>query len=267
MQGVHFIDTHAHMHSADFPMDEAEALQQSAAAGVTRVLAIGTSVTDSRLAVASAQRHKGVSAVVGIHPHEAQSVTEGDLQELDQLAQQPGVVGIGEVGFDLFYNNSDLASQERVLRAQLLLAQKYKLPLSLHIRSGKSSQIGDDEDAFAHFWRILGDFELVGGVMHSFSANKAILGQILDHGFHVGLNGIMTFAKDQDQLEAAKAVPLGKMMLETDAPFLTPTPYRGKTNRSTYIVDIAKFLAELRGESLEEIAAATTANATKLFKL
>jgi len=144
--------------------------------------------------------------------------------------------------------------QEYLFRLHIELALQYQLPLIFHIR-----------DAFDDFFRIIGEYEGIKGVVHSFSAGPEELNGVISRGLYVGLNGIMTFSKQKSQLEAAKNVPLEKLLLETDAPFLTPVPFRGKICKPEHLVQTAQFLSELRGESLEEIANSTTANATKLF--
>jgi TatD DNase family protein len=178
------------------------------------------------------------------------------LREFTKLAQSPKVVAIGECGLDYYYEHSPKEQQVEILVFQLELAKKYNLPVIFHVR-----------EAYDDFWPIFDEFRGLKGVIHSFSSNIAVLEQILSRGLYVGLNGIMTFTNDQDQLAAAKHIPLENLVLETDAPFLTPTPYRGTICQPKHVVDTAKFLAELRQESLEDLAKATTQNAKKLFNL
>lgn len=255
---MNLTDTHAHIHFPDYELDPDEVLQAAATDDVTKVLCVGCTLADSKLAIAMAARHEKVWAAIGLHPHEGQEYVHDDqaLQEFRSLAGEAKVVGIGETGLDYYYNNSPKADQKKLLRFQLNLAQEYNLPLIFHVR-----------EAFRDFFAILDDFEGVQGVVHSFTGTIAEMEEILRRGLHIGLNGIMTFTKEARQLEMAKQVPLSKLLLETDAPFLTPVPFRGTICQPKHIRVTAEFLAQLRGESLEEIAAATTANAARLFKI
>lgn len=235
-----------------------QVIADAAAADVTRMICVGCTAPDSKLAVQFAQDHPQVWASIGIHPHEAQHYVGAppELQEFAALASQPKVVAVGECGLDYYYNHSSKDDQEKVLRFQIELARKHDLPMIFHVR-----------DAFDDFWPIFDEYTGVRGVIHSFSASRKELDQILSRGLYVGLNGIMTFTKDVNQLEAAKAVPIDKLLFETDAPFLTPHPYRGTISEPKHIRVTAEFLATLRGESLQELAQQTTANAHKLFGL
>ncbi len=165
------------------------------------------------------------------------------------------VVAIGETGLDYYYSHAPKEDQRKLLRFQLAVATEHDLPLIFHVR-----------EAFTDFWQVLDDYPGVRGVVHSFTAGRAELEQVLKRGLFIGLNGIVTFTKSEEQLATAKMVPLDRLLLETDAPFLTPVPYRGKICQPKYVVEIAKFLAELRHESLGELAQATTRNARTLFK-
>jgi TatD DNase family protein len=182
-----------------------------------------------------------------VHDHHA-------LQQFRDLANKAKVIAIGETGLDYFYEHSPREEQERLLRFQLDIAAEHHLPLIFHVR-----------DAFEDFWPIFDSYSGLRGVIHSFSATSRELAQILSRGLYVGLNGIMTFTKDTAQLDAAKAVPLDRLLLETDAPFLTPVPYRGTICQPKHVRDTAEFLASLRGEGLDELARASTRNAQKLF--
>lgn len=235
-----------------------QVIADAAAADVTSLICVGCTGPDSKLAVQFAQDRPNVWASIGIHPHEAQHYADSPdkLQHFAALASQPKVVAVGECGLDYYYNHSSKADQEKVLRFQIELALKHKLPMIFHVR-----------DAYADFWRIFDQFTDIRGVIHSFSATQKDLEQILSRNLYVGLNGIMTFTKDAEQLAAAKAVPSDKLLLETDAPFLTPHPHRGTICEPKHTRVTAEFLATLRGEQLETLAQTTTTNATKLFGL
>lgn len=252
------VDTHCHIHFPDYELDPEEVINEAVADGVTRLMCVGCTLDDSRLAVDMAERHDNIWATVGLHPHEGAQYVHDDhaLQQFRELANKPKVVAIGETGLDYHYMHSSKEDQKKLFRFQLSLAQEHNLPLIFHVR-----------DAFDDFWKIFDEYENIRGVVHSFSAGKKELAEILDRGLYVGLNGIVTFTKFAEQLETAKAVPLYKLLLETDAPFLTPSPFRGKICQPKHVRVTAEFLAGLRGESLEQIAHATTQNAKALFNL
>lgn len=255
---MNLIDTHAHIQFADYSLDPEEVLTAAMADGVTKVLCVGCTLEDSRLAIEFAANHSNVWATIGLHPHEGimYATDEKALEEFRGLVTKPKVVAIGETGLDYYYNNSPKEDQKKLLRFQLNLAQEHDLPLIFHVR-----------EAFEDFFAILNEFEEVRGVVHSFTGTLDEMNEIVRRGLYIGLNGIMTFTKQQQQLDMAKALPLSKLLLETDAPFLTPVPFRGTICQPKHVGVTAEFLAQLRSESLEELAAATTKNAEQLFKI
>lgn len=238
--------------------DIEDVLSTAKSAGITRAMVVGTTARDSALAVKTVKSRENLWASIGIHPHEAKDhVGNGaELEQFAALAEESTVKAVGECGLDYFYEHSPKDAQKEILRFQLRLAVGANLPVIFHVR-----------DAFDDFWPIFDEFKGLRGVIHSFSATPQDLGQILSRGLYVGLNGIMTFTKRPEQLAAAKAVPLDKLLLETDAPFLTPAPDRGTICRLEHVKVTAEFLADLRGEELHELAAATTSNARKLFNV
>jgi TatD DNase family protein len=255
---MQLFDTHCHIHFPDYELDPDEVRAAAEREGVTRLLCVGCTLRDSQLAVAYAARHDGVWASIGLHPHEGSVYVNDDhaLQQFRSLATKPKVVAVGETGLDYYYNHSSKTDQQKLLRFQLDLAAEHGLPLIFHVR-----------DAFEDFWRIFDEYKDLRGVVHSFSAGPAELEQILGRGLYVGLNGIMTFTKKPEQLKAAKKVPLDKLLIETDAPFLTPVPFRGRVCEPKHVRVTAEFLAHLRHETLQEFAAATTQNAKDLFSI
>lgn len=269
---MELIDTHCHIHEATLeglgeqntkhkwikagsPKPD-DIIARAKKAGVEKMICVGTTLTDSELAVQFVLNRKNLYASIGIHPHEAKDHKEKDLEKLDQLAIAPRVIAVGEIGLDYYYEHSPKKVQREIFIKQLEIAQKHDLPVIFHVR-----------EAFGDLFAVLSDFKGVRGVIHSFTANTTTLDKTLNLGLYIGLNGIMTFTKDDYQLEAAKAVPLNRLLLETDSPFLTPKPHRGKICEPEHLVDTAKFLADLRLEKLAEIEKATTKNAIELFKL
>lgn len=261
------IDTHCHIHEEDYP-DALKAIQEGASLGVTKFICVGTDLESSKKAVQFAKKYKkyGAYAAIGIHPHEAtdekieQNLNQNTWQELNDLAKEPEVVAIGEFGFDFFYHKeSDTKNnQTELAKRHLQLAEELGLPIILHVR-----------EAFEPLFDLIKEFPGIKGVVHSFSDTPDYLNQILNlpNNLYIGLNGIMTFTKNPKQLESAKAVPLERLVLETDSPYLTPPPERGKINSIKNTLQIAKFLSELRGEEVEHFCEATTANSEKLFSI
>lgn len=255
---MEFFDTHCHIHFSDYGLDREEVFKDALGTGVKGMLVVGCTLQDSKLGIEFAKSHQGAWATIGLHPHEGLVYANSPekLQEFEELVKNKEVVGIGECGLDFYYNHSPKKEQIKILEFQLDLAVKNSLPVVLHIR-----------EAFEDFWPVFDNFSGLSGVVHSFTAHTKELDQILERELFIGLNGIVTFAKDEEQLQAAKRVPLQKLLLETDAPFLTPTPFRGKVCEPKHVVSTAEFLANLREESLAELAKTTTSNARQLFRL
>ncbi|HEV2402606.1 MAG TPA: TatD family hydrolase [Candidatus Saccharimonadales bacterium] len=267
-------DTHCHIHEAQGSQavdshgvsgkwrqgggpGPAAMIAEAQAAGVTRLICVGTTVRDSEQAAVFAAQHTQVWASIGVHPHEADdTLTDPDLKQLSRLVERPKVVAVGECGLDYFYQHASRKAQKALLHHQIELAIHAGLPLIFHVR-----------DAFDDFWPIFDSYTGLRGVVHSFTATPAELQRVLDRGLYVGLNGIMTFTREPQQLAAAKAVPLDRLLLETDAPFLTPSPFRGTICQPKHVRVTADFLGKLRDEPLETLAAVTTRNAQTLFGL
>lgn len=249
------IDTHSHIHFDEFRAEIEDVLARAHQAEVNKMLVVGVNDADSAQAVAVARAYDNLWATVGLHPHDADRGYEA-LEEIERLSEHQSVVAIGECGLDNYKSETSPEDQERALRFQIELALERNLPMVFHVR-----------EAFPQFWDILDDYTGVRGVVHSFTAGTRELEGSLLRGLHIALNGIMTFTKDDRQLEAARRVPLDRLILETDCPFLAPIPMRGKRNEPAYITHTAEFLAQLRGESLPEFELATTRNAEKLFNI
>lgn len=250
-----FIDSHCHIHSKDYRLDGASVYQRALDQHVTKMICVGTDQADSVLAIDFAQQHANAWAAVGVHPHEAQY----GASDVEKLAEKQKVVAIGEIGLDYFYHHSSPGRQRELLELQIDLALRKKLPIIFHVR-----------EAFDDFWPIFDSFYAqatkIRGVIHSFSDAQINVDKALARGLYIGVNGISTFTKDSHQQTVYKNVPLEKIVLETDAPYLTPTPHRGKVNEPLYVRHVGEHLAGLKNCSLQDIAVATTANATDLFR-
>ena len=258
MTPADLFDTHAHLHFPEFADDLGAVLARARAAGVRRVLTIGTNVETSRAAVALAAREPDVWASVGVHPHDAGEADATALAEIEELAAEPRVVGIGETGLDFFRNLSPRDAQERVFRAQLALARRVGKPVIVHCRDAHEATLA-----------ILAEERVgePGGVMHCFSGDVEIARRCLGLGLLISLAGPVTYPKARALPEVARFVPGDRLVVETDCPFLPPQPYRGKRNEPAYLAITAARVAELRGESLPTLAARTSENAAKLFGL
>jgi len=263
--GMELIDTHCHIHDLTFFTPEAaeEALEEAIHRGITKLICVGTTLEDSKRAIAFATAHPTHCwASIGIHPHEGSHLKDEEitdqLAQLSELAKDPKVVAVGECGFDFYYNDKKdcLAAQEALLRGQIKIALTYRLPLIFHVR-----------EAYEEFWRVFQDHTGIRGVLHSFTDTAPHLKRALQNQLLIGINGIATFTTHEWQRDLFRTVDTNKFVLETDTPFLTPEPKRGSINTPENVIYITEFLAELRGESEEIIAKATTANATKLFDL
>ena len=246
------VDTHCHIHEADYPLDAGETLIRARAADVKKLICVGTSEKSSREAVEFASVHDNVFASIGVHPHD----TKDGWGEIRTLVEAKRLVAVGEIGLDYFYTHSPRETQIKALEEQIDLALKHDLPIIFHVR-----------EAFDDFWPIFDNFHGIRGELHSFTDSTGNLEEGLKRGLFTGVNGISTFTKDKTQQEMFVSIPVKHMLFETDAPFLTPTPFRGKVNEPAFVRNVAEYHAKLRGLSLEEIAATSTANATALFAL
>lgn len=266
---IELVDTHCHIHFSDYELDTQTVIDEAAAEGVTRLVCVGCTLEDSKLGIAMAAQYAKIWATIGLHPHEAKHYVNDEqaLQEFHSLARKPKVVAVGEIGLDYYYGHSEREDQKKLLRFQLTVAEEHKLPVIFHVRDAKGVSPTDQQSVWTDFWAIYDEFQ-PKGIIHSFSAGITEVKAILTRPkLLVGLNGIMTFTKDPDQLAAAKLVPLDRLVVETDAPFLTPTPYRGTICRPKHVAVTAAFLSDLRGETLQQFSHATTQNAIGIFNL
>ncbi|HKY31947.1 MAG TPA: TatD family hydrolase [Candidatus Polarisedimenticolia bacterium] len=252
-------DAHAHLAMAPFAGDLPETLRRAWDAGVREVLTCATSWDDLEAHALLARRHAGagVRAAAGIHPHQASSWDGSSAARLARFVEEhPEVVAIGEVGLDFHYRFSPPDAQRRALREQVTVAREAGLPLVVHCREAREDVAGILAGERA------GE---VGGMLHCFSEDEPFARVCLELGFHVSFSGIVTFRNAEPIRQAARAVPLDRLLVETDAPYLAPEPVRGRRNEPARVADVARFLATLRGESFEELAAATASNFRRLF--
>jgi len=259
---VALVDSHCHLAEPDFDADREAVLARAAAAGVTTLVCVGATgrVESNFPAVALAGRQGPVEivATVGIHPHDAASADDSAFATLGRLAASPGVVGIGETGLDFHYDRSPRPAQRAAFARTVALARTTGRPLVVHVREAhaEAAAILQAEDAAA-----------VGGVIHCFTGDRDDARRYLDLGFAISVAGIVTF-KNADALRVAvRAVPLDRLLVETDAPYLAPVPHRGRRNEPAHVRVVAEAVARVRGEPLATVAAATTANARRLFAL
>jgi TatD DNase family protein len=255
---VPLIDSHAHLTDARFQEDFAEVVARAKAAGVTTIINVGYDLPSSRAAIALAEEESSFFAAVGIHPHDAKTVNAQTLQELQELAAHPKVVAIGEIGLDYYYHHAPPAQQLSVLRQQIRLARQLSLPLIIHDRDAH-----DDVLSVLHEERA----SEVGGVMHCFSGDLAFAHRCLELGFYISFAGNLTFKKAGALPEVARQIPLERLLVETDCPYLAPVPYRGKRNEPAHVLHVAAKIAELRQLEPAQVAAVTSSNARQLFAL
>jgi len=263
------IDAHCHLNFHSFEKDYDEVIKSAFAAGVTKIINVGTKIDSSQKAVELAQKYENLYAVIGMHPHHADKLEEDWLEELEKLAKKPKVVGIGEVGIDYFsYKSNDVINpklQKEVFIKQIELAHKLKLPLQIHNR-----QAGKDiiDILINYKSRLLNS----PGVFHCFAGSLNLLKKALDLGFYVGFDGNITYnslapGEDTDLKDLAKYTPTDRLIVETDSPFLAPVPKRGSRNVPEYAIITAKFIAKVKDITFAEIEAKTTENTIKLFNL
>lgn len=257
------IDSHGHLHDQEFFDDnQREQMYRRAIDQKIGMICVGTDVKTSGQAVEFTKNRINTWAVIGIHPHDAKNDGVAEIRHLLESGS-PKIVGIGEIGLDYFYDNSDRVVQQKILRDQLALAQEFKLPISFHIRDEKSAS----GVVWRDFWPIFDEFSELRGVLHSFTDTQENLDAGFQRGLFVGLNGISTFTKDEKQIELYKNIPLDKILFETDAPFLTPKPFRGTINEPSYVRLVAEYWAEQRNIDFATLAETATKNTRQIFGL
>jgi len=254
---VRLIDSHCHLNYDGLVERQDEVLANARARGVTGFLNISTRRSEWNDVIAAAERNPDVWASVGVHPHEADAHPDLGAAALAEGANHPRVIAIGECGLDYFYDKSDRGAQRERFQAHIDAARKTGLPLVVHTREAED----DTADMLESAVREGG----VTGVLHCFTGSAMLARRALDLGFFISLSGIVTFKNARDLQETAKGIPLDRLLVETDSPFLAPVPHRGKTCEPAFVADTAAFVAELRGETPDRLADATTANFFRLF--
>ncbi|GJL64647.1 MAG: putative metal-dependent hydrolase YabD [Nitrospirales bacterium] len=256
------VDSHVHLDDERYNPDRAEIFERAEEAGVEAFVTIGCDLETSRAAVELADRHANVYATIGVHPHEVKHIQDSWYRELKELAKHPKVVGYGEIGLDFHYDHSPRDTQRQRFREQIQLAHELQLPVVIHTREAQDDTITILREEHA---------SQIGGVIHCFSGDASLANNALDLGFYISFSGIITFRNASELREIVRTVPDDRLLIETDAPYLTPVPYRGKRNESAYIKQVAEKVAEVKEganpEAFERIAKMTATNAKRLFNL
>jgi len=254
---VSLIDSHCHLNYPGLAERQDEVLANARQRGIDGFLNISTRQCEWDHIIGTAERNADVWATIGVHPHEADSHPDLGAAALVAAAQHPKVVGIGECGLDYYYDKSDRSAQRERFRAHIDAARESGLPLIIHTREAEA----DTAELLVRAVEEGG----VTGVLHCFTGSAELARKALDIGFFISLSGIVTFKNARELQETAKGIPLDRLLVETDSPFLAPVPHRGQTCEPAFVADTAAFVAELRGEELETLSDATTANFFKLF--
>lgn len=255
-------DTHAHLDDTRYDGDRDAVIARAREAGVDALITIGCDLATSRAAVELADQYPFIYAAIGVHPHEVRQIGDDWYDELRRLAQHPKVVAYGEIGLDYHYNYSPPKLQRERFREQILLARELKLPIVVHTREAQEDTVAILKEERANE---------TGGVFHCFTGDARLAKDGLDLGFYLSFSGVITFQNAGMLREIVRTVPMDRLLIETDCPYLTPVPHRGKRNEPAYVRLVAETIASLRSEatsiSAEDIGRLTAANARRLFKL
>ena len=249
-------DTHAHMNDPAFDEDRESVILGLGEKGVSNFLNVGCCLDSSKDCIAMAEKYPFVYASVGSHPDSADEVNEEVIAEYRQMAQHPKVRAIGEIGLDYYYETIPRQIQQQAFRLQMELARELKMPVIVHERNAHDDGM-----------KIVKEFKDVTGVFHCYSGSAEMARQLVNMGWYIGFTGVLTFKNARKAVETAESIPLDRIVLETDCPFMSPEPYRGRRNDPGYLPFMAQKLAEIRNISVEEVIAATTNNAKRLYRI
>jgi len=251
------IDTHCHLDDKKLADIQKEIIENFEKDNIEKVITSSSNIEESMIACELANNNSSIFATVGVHPHYADSLNDDVISKLKELSTNPKVVAIGEIGLDYYYNICEKNVQIKTFTDQIILADSLNLPVVFHIR-----------DAMGDFMNIIRSYKKYfrnGGVVHSFSGSVEIAKELISYGFYLGINGICTFKNANTILDVIKEIPLKYLLLETDAPYLTPEPHRGKPNQPKYTIHMANKIAELKNLGVQEVIEETNKNAKKIF--
>ena len=251
------IDSHAHLEMSEFRTDVDEVVKRAQAAGIEAIVCVGINLENSQKAVALANRNSLLYASVGVHPHDVRKINDSTYDKIKLLASDPRVVAYGEIGLDFFRNLSPTETQKKCFVEQMAIAAELGKPVIIHDRDAHNETLDILQASEHHF----------GGVLHCFSGDVAFAKKCLDLGFYISISGVVTFQKNEVLADVVKFLPIDRMLIETDCPYLTPHPHRGKRNEPAFVKLVAQKVAELRKTAFEEIAQAITSNAKALFNI
>ena len=262
-----FIDSHAHLEGHRYDSDREAVIARARDIGVETIVAIGNGdgPVNFDCGVLLAEKYEFIYATIGIHPHEARLADDAAFDRMTELARRPKVIAWGEIGLDYYYDHSPRDIQQQIFITQMELARAARLPIVIHCRPSDNS-----ENAWNDCLRLIQEqwaSSGLGGILHCFTGNTAQAKNALDMGFMVSFAGNVTFPKAQQIRDAAMEIPMDRMLIETDSPFLAPIPYRGRRNEPAYVKEVARQLGDLRGVSTEEIGARTSENFYRFFSL
>ncbi|MDD2402144.1 MAG: TatD family hydrolase [Clostridia bacterium] len=253
-----FFDTHAHLDDEQFTEDRVDVISRLREAGVELVINVGCNMQSSLKSVEITKEYDFIYGAVGIHPHDASDLNEESLGQLRELAREPRIVAVGEIGLDYYYDYSPRELQKKCFREMIGMAKELKLPIIIH-----------DRDAHEDTLKIVKEEKAneVGGVFHCYSGSWEMAKEVMKLGFYMAIGGAVTFKNAKKVVEVAQEIPLDHLLIETDCPYLAPVPYRGKRNEPAYVSKVAERIAEIKGISIEEVAKATLENGKRLFGL
>ncbi|NLV16756.1 MAG: TatD family hydrolase [Syntrophomonadaceae bacterium] len=255
---VKVIDSHAHLQDPRFASDVDQVIERACEGGVEMMICVGYDLQSSRDALALAGRYPQIRVVAGVHPHDAKSMNDQVLSELWELGSDPKVVAIGEMGLDFYRNLSPVEDQKKAFRAQIKLAQELRKPIVIH-----------DRDAHAQVLSIIKEEKAGsnGGIMHCYSGHLPLAIELIKEGFAISFAGPLTYSNAKKSVETATRLPINKILIETDCPYLAPQSHRGKRNEPLWVWEVAKKLAECQKKSLEEVAYITANNTRQVFRI